>query len=256
MVKKKEKTIDNSYGPLSFQRDEGGLLCNMQYTFNEDGSVDWRSMIRDEYLFPNKSWFELRKKDMPRSIDGLADHQLLIKLGGIKELARLRGFKSVKYDFIKCEHDHVAVICSMDFVGNYETGGNIITFQDSANATIENTNSFAKKFLETIACNRSFVRCVRNFLNVHIVGDDEMDKSDNKKNLNLDSNDLTPSGFLRKELRQSHSINSYEDFLPMLREMHKSKTISISTEVIKEWKNFEDISAKDCRVLLSALKSN
>lgn len=246
----------NTEGPSLFVRDENGLLTNIDYDFNEDGSVNWRTMIKDEYLFPNKSWFELRKKDMPRSIDGLADHQLLIKLGGIKELARLRGFSNISYEVVKCEIDHVAVICKITFLPNYETNGESITFQDIANATIENTNSFAKKFLETIACNRAFVRCVRNFLNVHIVGDDEIDKSDSPAQNKSSSNDLSPSGFLKKELSDNYSISSYEDFLPLLRDLHKSKKISISTDVIKTWNSFSDISPKDCRVLLGALKSN
>jgi hypothetical protein len=249
----KKKNIDNTIGPSNFTRDDHGLLNNIQYTFSEDGSVDWRTMIKDEHLFPNKSWFQLRKKDCPRSIEGLADHQLLIKLSGIKELARLRGFKSITYEFVKCEIDHVAVTCCMEFIGNYETNGQSILFQDSANATIDNTNSFAKKFLETIACNRAFVRCVRNFLNVHIVGDDEIDKSDNQKQ--SQSEDISPSGFLKKELKDNHSVSSYQDFLPLLRELHKSKKISISTEVIKTWNDFSDISPKDCRVLLGAIKN-
>lgn len=253
MVKKNK--IDNSLGPSNFTRDEHGLLTNIQYQFSEDGSVDWRAMIKDEHLFPNKSWFDLRKKDCPRSIDGLSDHQLLIKLSGIKELARLRGFNFVAYDFVKCEIDHVAVTCRTEFIGNYETGGNPILFQDSANATIDNTNSFAKKFLETIACNRAFVRCIRNFLNVHIVGDDEIDKSDNKKPSISNSNDLTPVGFLKKELKESHGITEYQDFLPLLRELHKSKKISITTEVIKTWQDFSDISPKDCRTLIGVMKS-
>lgn len=250
------KSKTNSGGPSLFVRDEHGLLNNVEYEFSEDGSVNWRAMIKDEYLFPNKSWFQLRKKDMPRSIDGLDDHQLLIKLGGIKELARLRGFSDISYEVVKCEIDHVAVICKIKFLPNYETNGESITFQDIANATIENTNSFAKKFLETIACNRAFVRCVRNFLNVHIVGDDEIDKSDSSNQSKSNSNDLSPSGFLKKELSENHGVNSYEDFLPILRELHKSKKISISTDTIKTWNDFSDISAKDCRVLLGALKSN
>jgi len=97
----RKKNIDNSTGPSSFVRDENGLLKNIQYIFQEDGSINWRQMIKEEFLFPNKSWFDLRKKDMPRTIEGLKDHQLLIKLGGIKELARLRGFSSVSYDILK-----------------------------------------------------------------------------------------------------------------------------------------------------------
>jgi ribonuclease BN (tRNA processing enzyme) len=254
MSKKKEEKIiiDNSQGPSSYSRDENGLLKNIQYQFNEDGSVDWRSMIKEEHLFPNKSWFDLRKKDMPRSIEGLKDHQLLIKLSGIKELARLRGFDSISFDTVKCELNHVAIKCTMCFIPNYETQDRVV-YEDMANATLDNTSSFAQKFLETIACNRSFVRCVRNFLNIHIVGDDEIDKSDNSKP-GITSNNLTPSGFLKKELSDNHSIHSYQDFLPMLREMHKSKKITISTDTIKEWSCFEDISAKDCRILLAAIK--
>lgn len=249
----RKKDSENTSGPKNFERDEYGLLKNIEYTFNDDGSVDWRSMIKDEHLFPNKSWFQLRKKDVPRSIDGLADHQLLIKLSGIKELARLRGFTNVHYDTVRCEDHHVAVSCHISFIPNYETSNEPVSFEDMANATIDNTNSFAKKFLETIACNRAFVRCVRNFLNVHIVGDDEIDKSDPKQE--SQSNDITPAGFLKKELKESHSISNYEEFLPLLRDLHKSKKISISTDVIKTWNDFSDISAKDCRVLLGVIKN-
>ena len=94
---------------------------------------------------------------------------------------------------MKCEEDHVAVICRVTFLPNYETGSKAVTFQDMANATLNNTSSFATKFLETIACNRAFVRCVRNFLNVHIVGDDEIDKSSNNNNAQVNiSATLTP----------------------------------------------------------------
>jgi len=247
------KKIDNSSGPSSYKRDENGLLENIQYHFNEDGSVDWRSMIKEEHLFPNKSWFELRKKDTPRSIEGLKDHQLLIKLSGIKELARLRGFESVSFETVKCEMDHVAVKCCIVFIANYETPERVI-YEDMANATLNNTSSFATKFLETIACNRAFVRCVRNFLNVHIVGDDEIDKSD-KTPQQTQSNDLSPNGVLKKELSDKHGIHSYEEFLPKLRELHKAGRITISTDVIKTWKDFSDISAKECRVLIGVLKS-
>ena len=248
----RKKTINNSVGPDSYQRDDNGLLKNIEYIFNEDGSVDWRSMIKEDHLFPNKSWFDLRKKDVPRLIDGLKDHQLLIKLSGIKELAKLRGFSDVYYDIEKCTESHVAVKCTITFSANYETANNPVVFSDVANATIENTSSFAKKFLETIACNRAFVRCVRNFLNVHIVGDDEIDKSSPVKS--TQSADLTPSGFLKKELNEKHSVSSYKDFLPILRELHKSGSINIQTETIKNWNDFNDISAKDCRILLAAIK--
>ena len=52
MTKSKASLPDNSFGPKSFERDENGLLKNVQYTFNEDGSIDWRAMVREEHLSP------------------------------------------------------------------------------------------------------------------------------------------------------------------------------------------------------------
>ena len=239
--------VDNSPGPSLFSRDENGLLKNAQYSFSPDGSVNWRAMIGSEHLFPNRSWFEGRGKDLPSSTDGLADHQLLIKLGGIKELARLRGFSDVSYLVIKCELDHVAVVCKMTFIPNYETGNNPITFEDAANATLENTSSFATKFLETIACNRSFVRCVRNFLNVHIVGDDEIDKSGKPPSVSKASaTALSPHGIL-----ESNFI-SFDDFKNKLRELWSSG--AYKNDEVKDWSSFKDIPSKEARILIGLLK--
>ena len=63
-VKQPQKSIPKKYanGLGRFCRNEFGLLNEVGYDFDEDGSVNWRSMIKDEHLFPNKSWFDLRKK--------------------------------------------------------------------------------------------------------------------------------------------------------------------------------------------------
>lgn len=253
----KESSADNSLGPSLFNRDENGLLKNVQYHFNQDGSVNWRAMIKDDQLFPNRSWFQSRNKDMPRTTDGLADHQLLIKLGGIKELARLRGFSDVSYEVVKCELDHVAVVCRTSFVPNYETDHKPVVFEDMANASAKNTSSFATKFLETIACNRSFVRCVRNFLNVHIVGDDEMDKSSigSSTSSPVESDDpFSPTTTLKKKAKDSLSCESFEDFKVHLRSWWQDKVEGVyQNQSLKRWENWEDISAKDARNLIGLI---
>ena len=111
------------------------------FKFNEDGSINWRGMVKPEYLYPNKDWFELRNKPVPESIDGLTDNQLLIKLGGLKELAKLRGYNQVSYDVIKCERDYVAIKCKISWKALMD-GQKIIEdpclFEDMANATLQN----------------------------------------------------------------------------------------------------------------------
>lgn len=260
--KTEENKIDNNIGPNSYSRDENGLLKNVQYIFNEDGSVNWRAMIKDEHLFPNRSWFDSRNKDCPRSAEGLADHQLLIKLGGIKELAKLRGFTDCYYDIVKCEEDHVAVKCSITFSPNYETGQETTVFSDMANATLNNTSSFATKFLETIACNRAFVRCVRNFLNVHIVGDDEIDKSSpnqsaspvvkSKKN----SNPFSPLTTLRNKAESNLGCFDFSDFKEHVREWWRDRVEGIyQNENVSDWQKWEDISDQDARLIIGIISS-
>ena len=254
--KEKKEYIKNYVdGPGKFSRNEYGLLNNVDYEFADDGSVNWRSMIKDEHLFPNKSWFDLRKKDVPRSIDGLKDHQLLIKLSGIKELAKLRGFSDVEYQTVKCEINHVAVVCRMKFSPNYETFGNPVIFQDMANATLDNTSSFATKFLETIACNRSFVRCVRNFLNVHIVGDDEIDKSNstNKSAFNSIPSSLTPHSMVENLVKEKLNCSNFDEFKVVLRDWWKSG--KFQSDNVKDWGDFSDISPTDSRILMKVINS-
>lgn len=248
---KQEETAEQKSTPaptLSYARDENGLLKNTEYTFNDDGSINWKAMIKQEYLFPNKSWFESRDREVPSSAEGLEDHQLLIKLGGIKDLARLRGFSSVGYTFQKCEQDHVAVTCGINFLPNYETAGQEIYFEDAANATLNNTSSFASKFLEAIACNRAFIRCVRNFLNVHIVGDDEIDKSNGPVVAAASSSfaPLSPNTLLENQ------FDDFESFKDKMRQFWADGIYK--NESVKEWDSFNDIPPKEARILVKHLK--
>ncbi len=245
-----KKKINNSSGPESFQRDEHGLLKNIQYIFHDDGSINWRKMVDDEHLFPNSQAFN---GNPPKTIEGVPDHKLLIKLSGIKELARLRGFSDVSYEVVKCELDHVAVICSINFIGNYETSGKSIWFQDMANATLDNTHDFGQIFLETMACNRSFVRAVRNFLNIHIVGADEIDKSSKSKTEKKSKSSSKPSLSPQSMLETAFDDN-FEDFKSDLRKLW-AKDI-YKNEDISNWKSFDDIPIKEARVLIKLIKEN
>lgn len=255
VVKKQKTTYPKNYadGPGRFKRNGFGLLDNVDYTFDDDGSVNWRSMIKDEHLFPNKSWFDMRRKDVPRTIDGLGDHQLLIKLSGIKELAKLRGFSDVAYEVVKCEPDHVAVICRVTFLPNYETGGKAVVFQDMANATLNNTSNFATKFLETIACNRAFVRAVRNFLNVHIVGDDEIDKSTAPAPTANTNMGLTPSSMVEGLAKEKLSCANFEEFRTVLRDWWQSG--KYKNNDVKDWNDYGDIPAAQARILMKLINS-
>ncbi len=260
-----QKQIKDISKETKYSRNSLGLLQSIDYEFNEDGSVNWRAMVDSKHLFPNKSWFEARNKPTPRSVEGLQDNQLLIKLAGIKELAKLRGYNSVRYNVVKCEKDHVAIKCEISWVPNFENPSQesdhlpaSTQFEDVANATTENTSSFATKFLETIAANRAFVRCVRNFLNVHIVGDDEIDKSNGlPQHPEADEVEplkkLTPNGVLESLASNKLKCNSFNDFKDKLRELWTLELYR--NDDAKNWQEYDSVPAKEARLLINIIKN-
>jgi hypothetical protein len=103
-----------------FKRDVNGLLECVEYIFNPDNTINWRSMINKEYLVPNRDAFKNQKDVNLKEIDVsvLPDNQLLILLAGIKELAQIRGYLNVNYDVIQAQPDYVAVKCTINWAPN------------------------------------------------------------------------------------------------------------------------------------------
>lgn len=184
-----------------FSRDEFGLLSNVNYIFNEDGSVNWKEMIKPEFLAPNRDKFGADVDTKTLDVTLLEDNQLIILLAGIKDIAQIRGFKEVKYTVVQASHNYVAVECNIKWIANYETGESEISFGALADAHYENTNQFGQQFLMAIAENRAFTRAVRNFLRINIVGQDEL-SGDKKKaqKVEEDEQPTNPVTVLRKTM--------------------------------------------------------
>ena len=155
---------------VAVDRDDSGLITQpeINYVFNDDGTVDWRKMVKEEFLVANK------QRTQETAVTKLEDYQLIILLGGIKELAQIRGYTNVRYDVVSPSPDYVVATCSIDWIPNYETEGRPVTFSAIGDASPSHTQSFAKFFLGPIAENRAFVRCVRNFLKINIVAKEEL----------------------------------------------------------------------------------
>lgn len=154
------------------RRNDLGLVPTLTYCFDEMGGIDWRKMIPERFLFVNTNWFETLKKDVPESVKGLSDEQVLIRLGGLKWAAKARGFCSVYYDYTNPSPDKVVVRCTISWIPNYE--GETCVYSEIASVSSDNADSFGKKYAETVAANRAFGRCVRSFLNINIVSDVEL----------------------------------------------------------------------------------
>ena len=119
-------------------RDADGLIKGVDYVFNEDGLIDWRKMIKTEHLVPNKD------RTSETDVTKLKDNQLIILLGGIKDLAQIRGYTDVRYDVVSPSPNYVVATCSITWKPNYETEAEEVTFSSIGDASHENTKSFAK----------------------------------------------------------------------------------------------------------------
>ena len=185
--------------PKLVTRNNYGLIEDqtLNYVFNDDGTINWRRMVKAEHLVPN------RQKTQETDVSKLQDKDLLILLGGIKELAQIRGYTSVEYKVVAASENYFATSCRITWLPNYETGGKEVVFESLADATLNNTKSFARFFLAAIAENRAFVRCVRNFLKINIVSQEELGEAKLlDDSLSVNENPTSPQSLLEKVMKE------------------------------------------------------
>jgi hypothetical protein len=232
----------------NFIRDGYGLLEGVNYVFNPDNTINWRGMINKEFLVPNRDAFKNQKDVNLKEIDisTLPDNQLLILLAGIKELAQIRGYTNVNYDVIHAQPDYVAVKCTINWTANYETNMCPVSFSALADAHLDNTKDFAKNFLMAIAENRAFIRCVRSFLKINIVGNDEMGKTTHVDS-EIESNTLVtqPIALLQKTMEE-YKI-SFDQI--------KERAIEKKMENAEKWASINDISPLSMFTIISGIKN-
>lgn len=157
-----------------FKRDAKGLLEGVNYVFDDAGRVNWRKMVPKEYLVPNELNFKKRKQEVPSSIDGLEDKDLLITLFGIKTLLKLRGVSKVSYPVVVSSPEHCTAVCEITWLPNFEEDGQFVTTSAIGDATPFNTKSFGRIFLGPVAQNRALTRAVKDYLGINILGQDEI----------------------------------------------------------------------------------
>ena len=244
-----EKTIYRYKDQINkFKRDANGLLECIDYIFNPDNTINWRAMINKDHLVPNRDAFKNQKDVNLKEIDisSLADNQLLILLAGIKELAQIRGYKNVSYDVIQAQPDYVAVKCTIDWIPNYETNMETVSFSALADAHLDNTKDFAKNFLMAIAENRAFIRTVRSFLKINIVGNDEMGKTTHIDTEVEPNTSITQPVALLQKTMEEHKV-SFEQI--------KERAIQKKMDGAENWIKIEDISPLSMFTIISGIKN-
>lgn len=225
-------------------RNKDGLINGVDYLYTEDGLIDWRKMVKPEHLVPNKD------RTSETDVTKLKDYQLIILLGGIKELAQVRGYADVRYEVTAPHHEYVAATCSITWIPNYETEGRAVTFSAIGDASPRNTNSFASNFLGPIAENRAFVRCVRNFLKINIVGKEELGGSDAP----TATNTSTTSSLTDTSMDPRHMLQSVMNEKGVSFDKIKQKLMKESFNGAEEFGSLNDIPKLKAFELIERLK--
>jgi len=242
--------VASSSEQKEFKRDQNGLLIGKKYEFTEDGLVNWRKMIDTKYLVPNLSKFPSGTENKNLNVQELEDSKLLILLGGIKDLANIRGYSKVKYKVFNCTQNHVDVSCKITWTPNFETSDREVEFESLADAHLDNTKSFAKDFLMAIAENRAFVRSVRNFLRINILGSDELGDSKNQTVVHTESGTET-------QISASHPSNVLKDVMSKAGisfETIKETLIKQGVEEASGWSSISEIPHKTIFSLIQRIK--
>ena len=254
---KEEKKADKFAAAKIFKRNDLGLVETVNYVFDENGSVDWKATIPKEFICANTEWFKKNKKEVPTSLEGLKDSQLLILLGGLKWAAKIRGFRELSFSPIP-SNDGCTATCSITWAQNYESPS--CKYTEIASCNPKNSNDFGLRFAEAVAANRAFSRCVRNYLNINIVSDEEIDKSedslqtsDSKAPSAPVSMKIDPVSILLKRAKESGltDVKKIVDFIiASSTDLPTVQCLTFETEA-----DFQKLDIKDAKILLSRLMS-
>jgi hypothetical protein len=231
-------------------RNEYGLMSSVEYILNDDNTINWRSMLKKEHLVPNRDAFKDKSNLKNIDVSTLPDNQLLILLAGIKELAQIRGFNNVKYKVIQASPEYVAVKCTINWIPNFETNNQPVSFSALADAHLDNTKDFAKNFLMAIAENRAFIRCVRNFLKINIVGNDEIGKTTSSVEALITENehpnmDIAQPIALLKQTMEKYGI-SFDQI--------KERAVQKNMDGAINWSSIEDMTPLAMFTVISGIK--
>ncbi len=232
-------------------RDANGLLVDkkVNYIFEDNGMIDWRKMINTDHLYANPS-----KKLSETDVTKLKDTELCILLSGLKELAQIRGYSKVEYDVQTPSSDYVVANCKINWVPNYETEGQEVTFSAVADSSVQNTAPiFGNYFLATTAENRAFARCVRSFLRINIVSKEEMAESSVQNNI-YRSNGNVPSSSSSGTPEESLTEAMKEKGISFDRV--KAKLIKEEVKGAEDFESVSDIPKQKIFQLISRIKSS
>lgn len=172
--------MENANQPIRFKRDpQTGLIEGLRYVYDENGKINWKALVDPKFLYIAREHEDKVVKEQGKplaEVDLLLvrDDWLRIRVGGLNQLAHMRGVRSCRYPHVETREGHATVSCEITFIGNSESGMEPETWSGIASASIRSVDKHFIPYLETFAENRAFSRCVKRALQINILSDIEV----------------------------------------------------------------------------------
>ena len=254
--------------PATFERLSNGLVKGLTYHTNDLNQINWFRMIPSKFLYILKDKEDQVAKKYGKSIkelelNTLDEKDVCVTLAGLRYLLNIRGYKSVhnKVDSVTYDPNYQIVAacthtCTIEFIGNYETGGQSVTYSDSGGASLKSASSFMVPYLETLSANRAICRSIRGFLQISSPSREEIFDGgaiDLKPvEQNTPSRAHEPHAVLESKLK-SMNVKTFDTF--------KKTYISKYKDTIKhgdpeKWTNYAEIHPLDIWTILGVLSES
>jgi hypothetical protein len=237
------------YKRIKLRNQETGLLNGKDHPLDENGFVNWRAMI-DKKFFVLNQWNYARKfgidiavlteEEKQEHLNTAKDEDLLVLLGGFKSVARLRGYSSINSELVSSDAEKSVVKVTITWIPNFETDFNTVRVSAIKSASLMNTHKDFFRYSEAIAENRAFITCVRNTLNIPVIGNDELKEDES---LDIKYSAPKPNKFL-KEFCEKNRI-SFGEVATLAQENKYNWS--------EKWEDFNKIDASTAGSLLHDL---
>lgn len=149
------------------------------YHYTAEGLIDWKAEVDPRFLYVPRELeakvVQLTGKPLAEvDLKTLPEHLVRIKIGGLNQLAHLRGVRSCTYPILQTRDSFAAAVCEIEFIANCESDGYPETWSAMASASPLSMDLKMRPYMETFAENRSFGRTIKRALQIGWLTDIEV----------------------------------------------------------------------------------
>lgn len=236
---------------------------NKKFEFlNEKGKpnffeIKWRELVDETFLYINENYYVRKEKSVPENVSSAEDDGVIIRLAGLRDLARRHGFKSTRYETLHFDNDNCVMRCRITWEPTSYNGYREVATEGIASANRENMFGIAFKFKEANASNRAFARAVREYFCISSACEEELDKPSLLKEVDAAPTDIKPKN-LRSNKVLEKTVSTFLDIDTFLefREKYVKPNLELFCldDTFFSYEKYEDIPSDLCKKLTAGIR--